>query len=571
MSLILGVNMSGRDSSAAILEGGRVRFAVREERLNREKKTRRFPMMAIGACLKSAGVGLEGVDRVAISWNPTINMERFNSAQSSVARYKPEHFYAVPSHLMLLMPPAASVSAEQRFRFDNGAALDISYVNHHLCHAADSFLQSPYEEAGILILDAYGEKDSVTFARGRGTRIETLKTIQFPHSLGSFYGTMTQFLGFTPDLDEWKVMGASPYGNADRFYPQLRQLFRLLDDGSFEIDLSYFEYPLFTRPLMYSDKLVGLLGPARSGDADLVERDYDLAAATQRVTEEVSFHLLRHLHRLTGGEKVCVSGGVAMNCVLNGKVPAHTPFTDVFVGSSADDGGTSVGAALYAAAQSPDFHRQAATDNYWGPGFCDDEIERELTRYGVAHRRVADPAVEGAERIASGQIVGWFQGRVEFGERALGNRSILADPREASMKDRVNSAIKYREAFRPFAPSIVEEAMGEYFENPVPVPFMEKALMIKQEKRAAIPAVTHVDGSGRVQTVRRDVNPLYWTLITEFQKRTGIPVVLNTSFNLQGEPIVTSPKDAIRTFFSSGLDALIMGTFVVEKQPSAGR
>lgn len=564
MAVILGINMSGRDSSAAVVVDGAVHFAVREERLNREKKTRRFPMLSIQACLEAVGRRLEDVDQVAISWNPTLNLERLNSAQSGVARYKPEHFYAVANHLLQLWPRETSVLAEQRLHFPSGV-LEIAYVNHHICHAADSFLQSPFEDAAILILDAYGEKDSVTFARGLGTRIEILRTIPFPHSLGSFYGTMTQFLGFTPDLEEWKLMGASAYGDPARYYPALRQMVFLREDGGFEIDLSYFNYPTFSRPTMYSDKLVALLGPARRRDEDLEQRHYDIAAATQRVTEEVVFHLLHHLHAVTGLADLCLGGGVALNCVLNGKIAEHTPFRRVWVGSSPDDGGTALGAALFLASRDPGFRRSPAVHNYWGPGFDDAQVELELRRYRLAYRRSAQPAREAAALLVQGKIVGWFQGRVEFGERALGNRSILADPRDALMKDRVNGAIKYRESFRPFAPSILDEHTADFFEGAHFVPFMEKALVVRKDKQRLIPAVTHADGTGRLQTVRRDVNPRFWDLIHEFHELTGVPVVLNTSFNLQGEPIVCSPKDAIRTFFSSGLDALFLGPFVLEK------
>lgn len=566
---VVGLNMSARDCSAALVDGGRVLYAVREERLNREKKTRKFPMLALGACLEAANASIQDLDTVAISWNPAINLERFNSAQSSVSRYKPEHFFGVPAHLMLLVGDRESTMSHQRIEFRSGKPLDITYVNHHLAHASDSFLQSPFEEAAILVVDAYGEKDSVTFARGSGSRITPLATIQFPHSLGSFYGTLTQFLGFTPDSDEWKVMGASPYGDASRYADALRSVMRLGPEGGFELDLSYFHFPLFSRPNMYSDKLVALLGEPRDPRAELVQRDFDLSAAIQLVAEEVVFHFLRHLHTLTGGDELCLTGGVAMNCVINAKVPHHTPFRRVYVGSSADDGGTSVGAALYAASLAPGFRREAARHSYLGPEYSDEQIAAELGKYGLPRTQVPSPSAEAARRLSEGQIVGWFQGRAEFGERALGNRSILADPRDEAMKDRVNSAIKYRESFRPFAPSILADAVGEYFEHPEPVPFMEKALVIRAEKRAEIPAVAHVDGTGRLQTVERDVNPRYYDLISEFRARTGVPVVMNTSFNLQGEPIVTSPKDAIRTFFSSGLDALIMGTYVIEKSERA--
>ena len=540
-------------------------FAVREERLNREKKTRKFPMMAIDACLAAAGATLQDMDTVAISWNPAINLERFNGAYSAVSRYKPEHFYGVPAHLMMLVEDRESTLSRQQIHFTSGKPLDVTYVNHHMAHASDSYLQSEFEEAAILVIDAYGEKDSVTFARGTGPAITSLGALQFPHSLGSFYGTLTQFLGFTPDSDEWKVMGASPYGDASRFADKLRSLMQLGPQGGFELDLSYFHFPLFSRPTMYSEKLVHLLGAPRDPRAELTQRDFDLSAAIQVVAEEAAFHLLRHLHEITGLDDVCLSGGVAMNCVINGKVPFHTPFRRVHVGSSADDGGTSVGAALYVASRDPGFTRMAARHSYLGPEFTDEQIAAELGKYGLPRTKVDSPAAEAARRISEGQIVGWFQGRAEFGERALGNRSILADPRDAAMKDRVNSAIKYRESFRPFAPSILAEAVADYFEHPQPVPFMEKALVVRADKRGDVPAVVHVDGTGRLQTVERDVNPLYHALISEFRARTGVPIVMNTSFNLQGEPIVTSPKDAIRTFFSSGLDALVMGSYMIEK------
>jgi carbamoyltransferase len=557
--------MSGRDSSAAIIKDGRLVFACREERLNREKKTRKFPMLSIQACLSAVGAELKDVDEVGISWNPAINLERFNSAQSSVARFKPEHYYAVPNHLFMLMPQGESLLSEQQFLFEGGHKLNIAYVNHHLCHAADSFFQSRFDNAAIMVLDAYGEKDSVTMAVGRGNSIEVLRTIQFPHSIGSFYGALTQYLGYTPDSDEWKVMGAAPYGDPNRYYAALRGLIALTDDGGFELDLSYFNFPTFSRPAMCADKMAAILGEARGDHEELSQRHYDIAAATQKVTEDVVFHMLKSLHRTIPLENLCLSGGVAMNCVLNGKANKATPFKNVHVGYSADDGGTAIGAALYLAAKDPAYRRSEAQDSYLGPSFSDAEIESELAKFGLAYSKVQDSAREAALRISRGEVVGWFQGRMEFGERALGNRSILADPRNPEMKHVVNSAIKYREGFRPFAPAILEESMPEYFEEKMSVRFMEKTLAIRQDKRAAIPAVTHVDGSGRVQTVSREVNPLFWNLLTEFHANAGVPVVMNTSFNLQGEPIVCSPKDAIRTFYSSGLNALFLGNALLTK------
>ncbi|MBI2058978.1 MAG: carbamoyltransferase [Nitrospirae bacterium] len=565
MKTFLGINMSGRDSSAALVSEGKVHFAVREERLNREKKTRKFPLLAIRECLRAGGIGLADVDRVAVSWNPAINLERFNSAQSGTARYKPEHLYAVPNHLFTFLDPDEGLRTDEIFHFASGRQLAVQYVNHHLAHAADVFLLSPYDESAILIMDAYGEKHSVTFALGRGSSFQVLQTVLFPHSLGSFYGAMTQYLGFTPDLDEWKVMGAGAYGDPQRFIEFFRGLFRRLDNGAFELDLSYFDFPLFTRPTLYSDKLVAALGAVRHREHDLEQRHFDVAAAVQQVTEEIAFHMLAHLHRLTGLKAVCISGGVAMNCLLNGKVTSRTPFEKVWIGSSPDDGGTSVGAALYSASLSSTFPRHPAEHNYWGTEYDASEIRSELAKYGLRYSEVKDPHLEAARRVARGEIVAWFQGRMEFGERALGNRSILADPRDPAMKDKINRAIKYREAFRPFAPSVPEEQAHEFFEHADYVPFMEKALVVRPSKRSVLPAVTHQDGTARLQTVRKSANPSFWSLIDAFGKMTGVPVLLNTSFNLQGEPIVGTPKDAIRTFYSSGLDALFLGNTLLVK------
>ncbi|MBF0345554.1 MAG: carbamoyl transferase [Nitrospirae bacterium] len=563
--VVLGLNISGRDTSAAIVIDGTVHFAVREERLNREKKSRRFPSMSIDACLRAMNISMRDVELISVSWNPAINLERFNYAQSSVSRYKPEHFYSVANHLLAFFPEGAGLISEQRLHLAGGGVVNISYVNHHLCHAAGTFLQSPFEDAAIVVMDAYGERDSSTLAYGSGNAIKVIKTIPFPHSVGSFYGTMTQYLGFTPDMDEWKLMGAAPYGDPLRYYNALRSMVALDNDGGFTLDLSYFDYPTFQRTDMFSQKLVSVLGPPRQHGEELDARHFDIAAATQRVTEDIVFHMLRALYKQTSTQNLCLSGGVAMNSIINGKVAADTPFRDIFVGPAPDDGGTSVGAALFVCCSSEDFARHAITSNYWGNGYTDDDIEMDLKKYAIPYRKSANVAGDAAAVVAAGNIIGWFQGRMEFGERALGARSIIADPRDESMKNKVNTAIKYRETFRPFAPSVLAEDVDLYFGQGQEALFMEKVLPVRPDKRSLIPAVVHVDGSGRLQSVHRDVNPMFWSLINEFKTLTGIGVVLNTSFNLQGEPIVCTPRDAIRTFFSSGLDYLFMGNFIVNK------
>ena len=566
---ILGLNSAGFNTAAALICGGQVVFAAEEERLIREKRTRRFPMQAIREALKVAGLRLEDLDAVAVGWNPAINLEAFHAAQSQRARYLGELFYSVPSHLMTLKQNNAVLLSQQTVEFLDGSRLAVSYVMHHLAHAA-SFFCSPFDRAAIMTIDAFGERQSVLFAIGEGERLRAVWSQDFPHSLGAFYSTMTEYLGFRAQSDEWKVMGASAYGDPGRFEDKLRDLVRLKDlpdDAGFELDLLYFKHYQFPRTRRYTSRLRDHLGlePNEPG-RPLTQDYYDLAAAAQRVTEDVYFHLLNQLHARTGMTTLVVAGGVAFNSVANGKIRQRTPFERVFVPPVPDDSGVSLGAALYLYHQVEGRPREyVMTSNYLGPGYSDTEIQDALAKFKVRHTVLPNPAKSAAELINAGKIIGWFQGRLEFGDRALGNRSILADPRDGSMKDRVNDTVKYREPFRPFAPSILLDYVADYFVDAEPTAFMEKVLPIRPEKRPLIPAVTHIDGTGRLHTVGREQNPLYYELIEEFRRLTGVPVVLNTSFNLNGEPIVCSPQDALRTFFSSGLDALVMGNCLVEK------
>jgi carbamoyltransferase len=516
--------------------------------------------------LKRTGLSLGDVDAFAVAWNPAINLEAFNLAQSLRPRHLGEFLYSVPNYLMTLKDDNSALLTQQIVEFLDQSKLNIYYVTHHLSHAA-TFFFSPFEHAAIMSIDGFGEKDCVIFVEGKGNQLRTLWSQEFPHSLGSFYSAMTEFIGFKPDNDEWKLMGASSYGDRDRYYDKLRKTIHLKESGGFELDLSYFNHYQFHRPLLYSPKLADLLDlEPNERDKPLSQDYYDLSAAAQRITEEVYFHLLRQLHELTGLDDVVLAGGVVYNSVANGKILQETPFKNAFIPPVPDDSGGALGAAFYMQHQVWKKPREyVMTANYLGPGYSDDEIEDLLKNLKISYVGLEDPAQSAAELIAAGKIVAWFQGRLEFGDRALGNRSILADPRDAEMKDKVNNTVKYREPFRPFAPSVLADAIDDYFIDAVPAPYMERVFPIRPEKHTEIPAVTHVDGTGRLQTVTEESNPLYWRMIDTFRQITGVPLVLNTSYNLKGEPIVCSPQDALRTFYSSGLDALVIGKFLLEK------
>lgn len=565
-SWILGLNAFGFNTSAALLRDAEIFAAVEEERLIREKKTRKFPVTSVRWLMKQAGIDWGDVSAVGIAWNPSINLESHNAAQSGRARYQGELYYSAPSHLMMLRGDMAGEHTEQVLSFQNGPPTRVIYVRHHFCHAA-GFYFSPFDDAAILTADAFGEKESTTFSIGTNNSIETVWAQEFPQSLGGYYSALTEYLGFEPQSDEWKLMGASSYGDPQRYLPKLREMVRLTPDGGFELDLSYFNFYQFHRPLRYTRKLQALVGVAPNPKAKPLDQTYyDLAAGAQALFEEIYFHLLNQLYKRTKRKNLVVAGGCALNSAANGKILERTPFQNVFIPPVPDDSGGCLGAAYYVSHQIMGMARGSAMEsNSLGPSHGETEIRETLTKYKVKHQKLDNVAAHTAGLLKAGKIIGWFQGRMEFGDRALGNRSILADPRDASMKDKVNETVKYREPFRPFAPSILVEHVDEYFKGAVATPFMEKVFPVLESKRALIPAVVHVDGSGRLQTVSQKQNPLYYELIREFHKLTGIPIVLNTSFNLKGEAVVSSPTDALRTFFSSGLDALVLGSFLVEK------
>jgi len=456
---------------------------------------------------------------------------------------------------------------EHRLRTAN-SDLAIHFVDHHRAHLAHAFYGSGFASTDFMILDGFGEVTTGMCGHVNGEWTEAFAKYPTPHSMGSFYSAFTDYMGFVPDNDEWKVMALSALGDPGVYYDRIRPLVKV-DGLRFELDLTFFEHYIYFKDGYYSAKLVELLGPPLAPGAAPGRRECDIVAAVQRVAEEVLFALLGALHERTGSDTLVAGGGFFMNSVLNGKIQAHTPYREIFIGGSPDDSGISIGSALYGAHNVLGLPpgEEAMRHNYFGRAYSNEEIEAELVRRKIPHTRLEDASAAGARLLRDGKILGWFQGGSEFGQRALGNRSILADPTRAEMKDLVNASIKYRESFRPFAPAILAERQEEVLDMPngANIHFMEKVFPIRPEWQARIPAVTHYDGSGRPQTVLKETNPRFHTLIGEFEKLSGVPVVLNTSFNINGMPMVESPGDAISCFYGCGLDALIMGDFLIEK------
>jgi len=567
---IIGINNEMYISSACLIEDGKIVAAAAEERFSREKLTRRFPLETIKYCFKEANIEMEEVDYIATSWNPGVYFTKFNPIYSGQRRHMVEQLYSVPDNLMQLYvrPEVDYVFQEISGSFGQTKTY---YITHHRAHAANGFFLSPFSSAAILTADAQGEFESTTFCHGKDNKINSIKCINYPHSFGVLYSTFTEFLGFSANSDEWKVMALASYADPNnKFYKLLKEdVVRLQGDGGFELNLSYFKGFLHDQPNLYTEKLVEIFGRARERDEELQERHFEIAAALQKISEEAIVHLLNWLFQQTREKNLVLSGGSFMNSVFNGKVLELTPFDNLFVSSCPDDSGNCFGAAFYLYNHILGEERGTPMQhNYYGPQYTDSEIEETLKRYNLNYTYEENIFKKAAKLLSEDNIIGWFQGRMEFGQRALGNRSILADPRNGDMKDKVNSAVKFRESFRPFAPAVIKEKQEEYFEigKGGDVPFMEKVYSVKPDKRDKIPAVVHVDGSGRIQTVTNESNPEFYSLIEEFEKITHIPIVLNTSFNLNGEPIVCTPSDAIKTFYSCGLDVLVLGNYIVQKE-----
>lgn len=562
--IILGLNYYFHDSSAALIVDGQLIAALEEERFTRNKHTREFPHHAIAECLKVAGLSISDIDHIAVSIKPTHQW----FTKCLYALRKPHRSLPFIKHELVngyFKQAHFSTWVKQTWP-DAARRPRIHQIEHHQSHAAGSYLVSPYDDAAIMAIDGSGEWACAWLGHGQGDKVEKYIETQFPHSLGSVYEAVTEFCGFRPNYDEGKTMGLAPLGNAERFVEQARQCVRVTDEGQIEVNLDYFSYQYWGYQRCGS-LFHDTFGQARHKEGEFETHHQDVAAAFQQVLEECALKMAGILKQRTQSNKLVIAGGVALNSVMNGRLLREAGFDDVYIMPAAGDNGTSIGAAYTLYNLQLGNPRNFVHDNpFVGNEYSDEHIETLLKKFKlhyVHHENITGAA---AELLEKGQIIGWFQGRMEIGPRALGARSILANPAFPSMKDKINSQVKFREAYRPFAPSATVESCREFFDIDVEAPFMLKVCQVKDEKRDVLPAITHVDGSARLQTVSKQTNPIYHQLISQLGERTGVPVVLNTSFNIQGEPVVESPRDAIRCFFSTGLDVLAIGSFLVFKK-----
>lgn len=578
--IVLGINAYHGDSSAAIVRDGKLVAAIEEERLRRIKHWAGLPVEAIKYCLAEAGIRFGELQHVAINLNPRVNhLKRL----LFVLKRRPDVKLIFERLKKLKKTRGLNEALAESFP-DQPFNAQVHHIEHHLAHIASSYLCSPFKDAVNLSVDGFGDFASAAWGTGTDGRIQIDGRVFFPHSLGMFYSALTQYLGFPHFGDEYKVMGLAPYGQPTMM-DKMRQIVQVQSDGTFKLGLDYFRHHRENVPYswengspevgtLFAPALEDLLGPTRKKDEPLEQKHKDLARSIQAMYEEAFFALVHSLHKRYGADNLTLSGGCAMNSVANGKVLRQSPFKNLYIQSAAGDAGGAIGAALVAAQQLGDTQRHHMAHAYYGPQFSDDEC-KALLDGDAARLKQAGCEVIGfedtdnlcratAQAISEGKVIGWFQGRLEWGPRALGNRSILGDPRRANMKDILNEKIKRRESFRPFAPSILREEVLAWFEEEADVPFMMQVFQVRQEKRGIIPATTHADGSGRLQTVHRETNPLYHRLISEFKNLTGVPMVLNTSFN-ENEPVVCHPREALECFLRTKMDVLVLGSWMVRR------
>lgn len=573
---ILGLNAYHGDASACLLIDGQVVSATEEERIRRIKHWAGFPSEAIKFCLEDAGLTLQDIDVITISRDPYANF-----SLKVLSALKNRLSLGNIKDRVSNIRKASNIEDEFRIHFpEQFSKMKAKFVNveHHRSHLASAFFVSPFEESAVLSIDGFGDFSSVMTSYGKGNQLTVLDKVNYPHSLGVFYTAFTQYLGFPHYGDEYKVMGLAPYGKA-LYKEQVRQVIELTSDGLFKLNLNYFNHTrngvnmTWTDGIpfvdtMYSNQFIKSFGPARGKEEELSQYHKDLAASVQAVTEEVIFHMAEHLRLKTKSENLCLAGGVGQNSVANGKIILNTGFKNLYIPPAAHDAGTSIGSALYYYHQTEKNKRTLVSKTgYYGYKATKEEIEETLTRNNVAFQYFEDREALidiVTDRIIDGQVIGWYQGRAEFGPRALGHRSIIADPRRNDAKEILNLKIKRRESFRPFAPSILIEKVPDYFEQTDEVPFMEKVFIIKPEMRDKIPAVTHVDGTGRLQSVDKLNEPIYHRLIERFNEKTGVPILLNTSFN-ENEPIVNTPQEALDCYLRTKMDVLVMDNFYIAR------
>ncbi len=561
--VILGLNYAFHDSSACIVQDGALICALEEERFTRHKHCNDFPLQSVQHCLRIAGLATSDITHVAVSIKPSLHWQR-------KLAYGLQHLRgAAPfiKHELLraFWQQRALKAWLQQTWPDASHRPELHFIPHHHCHAAGTFLVSPFDSAAILSIDGAGEWSTSFLGHGKGNTVTTFGESFFPHSLGSFYEAATEFCGFQPNYDEGKTMGLAPFGDPDVYLEQFRDMVHIDQEGGIHIEPSWFNYQMWGYQRC-SEKFTSTFGPPRDPAAPFEQRHYDVAAAAQQVLEEAGLTMARQLHEKTGEKQLVIAGGVSLNSVMNGRILRETPFEDVYIMAAAGDNGTSIGAAFYLQhvilGQPRSFTHLSP---YVGTAYDNDAIKRVLDEAKIRYDYHEEIAPVAAELLHQQRIIGWFQGAMEIGPRALGNRSILADPTNPDMKDKINAEVKHREAYRPFAPSAIREVRNDYFDIGVEDPFMLKVCNVLPNMREKLPAITHVDGTARLQTVSDETNPLYHRLISRFGELSGVPVVLNTSFNVMGEPIVESPLNALRCFYSTGLDNLVIGNFVVAK------
>ena len=569
---ILGISCFYHDAAACLVRDGNLIAAAEEERFTRKKHDSSFPINAVKYCLKEANLSINDIDYICFYEKPFLKFERLLYQHIQMFPYSlPTFIKSLPAWINEKLRVPKIIRKKLKYRGN------VIFVDHHMAHAASSFLVSPFEEAAILTVDGVGEWTTTALGVGKGNDIVLLKDIRFPHSLGLLYSAITAYLGFSVNNSEYKVMGLSPYGDmnpkTNKYYAKLKEAIDVKEDGSYQFDMSYFVYHY--KASMPSKRLCRLLdGPIRKAEAELTQRHKDIAAALQLVLEEVMTKILNHLYSLTKMDNVVLAGGVALNSVYNGKILRNTSFKNIWIQPNATDGGTSIGAAYYCYNTILGNERNFVFNSpYLGPSYSDQEIKFYLEQNKIkytAFKNDTELIKTTAKLIYDNHVVGWFQDRMEWGPRALGARSILSNPCNREMQEILNQKVKHREKFRPFAPVVCEDDALEYFEcdKPIPEPtdYMLMVYPVKKQFRAKIPAVTHVDGSGRLQTIRKKQNPMYYSLIKEFGKLSGMPILINTSFNIRGEPIVCTPHDAYKCMMGTGIDYLVMGKYLMRRE-----
>lgn len=569
---ILGISCFYHDAAACLLKDGLLVAAAEEERFTRKKHDSSFPIHAINYCLQQANLSINDIDYICFYEKPFLKFERLLYQHIQMFPYSlPTFVKSLPVWINEKLRVPKIIRKKLKYRGN------VLFVDHHLAHAASSFLVSPFEEAAILTVDGVGEWTTTALGFGKGNDLVLLKDIRFPNSLGLLYSAITAYLGFSVNNSEYKVMGLSPYGDmnpkTNKYYAKLKEAMDIKEDGSYKFDMSYFVYHY--KASMPSKKLCKLLeGPIRKPESELTQRHKDIAAALQLVLEEVMTKMLNHLYSITKMDNVVLAGGVALNSVYNGKILRNTPFKNIWIQPNATDGGTSIGAAYYCYNTILGNERTFVSNSpYLGPSYTDQKVKSYLDQNNIkyaAFKTDAELIKTTAKLMYENQVVGWFQGRMEWGPRALGARSILSNPCNVEMQEILNQKVKHRENFRPFAPVVCEDDALDYFEcdEPIPEPtdYMLMVYPIKKQFHKKIPAVTHIDGSGRLQTIRKKQNPLYYDLIKEFGKLSGMPILINTSFNIRGEPIVCTPHDAYKCMMGTGIDYLVMGKYLIKRE-----